>query len=337
MDEKKEKKDITPKPMDAEAWDPDRPVDKPAVENNDVAGEHNEAKAADFAKKVASTVEKATLGTYKSTKVFLDKIQPRFLINKLDGVIDRIRTQFPLESFEKVAEWFAKHGHTGIVLAQIVSPIFFIIAAAAMGVWQLVAAGIGVCALLIILQYTAEKFLKAGDALVKSSPSRLSSAAFLDCLALLLEVTGVMAIIYAIAQKQLAFFIVGLGTFALCDIFAYIALNPSLVNTSVGEEATAGEEAIGILSFAVKAMVRTVPMVFGIGAIAGAIALVVATISLIFTRDASGGIQALKFIIICSCLPFLSYIVFTLYHLTIDIIRAILVIPSKIDKLLEKK
>ena len=118
----------------------------------------------------------------------------------------------------------------------------------------------------------------------------------------------------------------GLALWALCDAIAYIALHPSMVNIEVGAEVSAGEEAIGILSLAVKTIVRLVPMAFGIGAILGSIALIAATFTMIRSGDPTAALSALRLITTCVLLPFFSYILFAFYHLLIDLLRSILVL-----------
>ena len=125
----------------------------------------------------------------------------------------------------------------------------------------------------------------------------------------------------------------GLGIWALLDSIAFTAIHPSLVNVSIEEDVRAGEEAIGILSYFAKAVLKIVPIAYGVGAILGSIALIISVISLFFGKNAAAGNSAVALIIVCTCLPFLSYVAFMIYHLLIDLLRSILVIPGKLDDL----
>jgi len=292
----------------------------------------------EFTQKAADGTAKAIGSAYEKVKDIVAKgnFEPRKSIHILDKILDWAKEKFPPESFEAVSNWFAKYGHGGLVCAQVLAVVFFLISAIVTRTFSLVFVGLGYSVLLVILQYTADKFLSAGDTLIKSSPSRLSSKAFLNCLALIAEALGIIVLIKSIADWQMAGFIVGLGFWALCDAIAYIAINPSLANITIDEDTAAGEEAIGILSFVVKAVVRIVPFAFGIGAMLGSVAILAATLSLLFKGSEAFHLTAVlpvKFVVFCACLPFASYVVFALYHLIIDVLRAILVIPGKIDKL----
>lgn len=292
----------------------------------------------EFTKKAADGTAKAIGSAYEKVKDVVAKgnFEPRKSIHILDKILDWAKEKFPPETFEALSNWFAKYGHGGLVCAQVLAVVFFFLSAIVTRTWSWIFIGLGYAVLLIILQYTADKFLSAGDTLIKSSPSRLSSKAFLNCLALIAEALGIIVLVKAIADWQLAGIIVGIGFWALCDAIAYIAINPSLANITIDENTAAGEEAIGILSFIVKAVVRIVPFAFGIGAIVGSVAIVAATLSVLFKGPAGlspAVIHPVKFVVFCACLPFASYVVFALYHLIIDVLRAILVIPGKIDKL----
>ena len=106
-----------------------------------------------------------------------------------------------------------------------------------------------------------------------------------------------------------------------------------MANVTVSEKIAAGEEAIGILSFFVKAIVRIIPLLFGIGTIVGAIGVLLGLVPLLRVGNAGIGMTGLTMVILSACLPFASYVFFALYHLIIDILRAILVLPQKLDNL----
>jgi len=262
--------------------------------------------------------------------------EPRFAVKTIDSTLARARTAFPPDKFDALGTWLAHSGHAGLVAAQVITLLYYLIAAVVLKDWIYILHGIGIAALLMVLQYAAERFMSAGETLIKASPSRMNSGAFLDCLALLMAIGGVLLLIVYIMQakrmESWSLFWIGLGDCALCLCVAYIALNPSMANTTVAEGGTAGDEAIGIMSFFVKAVIRIVPLAFGIGAIIGSVALFIAIFSLIRDESRAAGTQALVMIGFCSCLPFLTYLGFVFYQLMIDVIRAILSIPQKLER-----
>ncbi|OGV63188.1 MAG: hypothetical protein A2498_04500 [Lentisphaerae bacterium RIFOXYC12_FULL_60_16] len=290
-------------------------------------------------RKALGALERFVGWLYQSARKALGNvhIEPYAVIRRIDRLLVWARTTFPPDKFDSVSAWAARSGHGGLIVAQILALIFFLVVAIKLENWVFILHGAGIAALLVILQYSAERFMNAGKSLIQASPSRMNSGAFLDCLALIVEVGGILMFIAFIMQaRRLSSwspFWTGLGVWALCDCVAYIALNPSMANTTVSSGGSAGDEAIGILSFFVKAIVCIVPLAFGIGAVIGSVALFIAIFSVIgdINRIAAGQ-QALWLIGLCACLPFGTYLLFVLYHLAIDVIQAILAIPQKLEK-----
>ena len=314
-----EDQDTRVDPVEEDATVVEEPAAAPEPTPEAPSGDSTGKKAKDACRKV---------GDYFSS----DRFNPLAGVNLLDDVIDWARRVFPVKTFDKLASALVKYGHLGLIVAEVACVVLGITAAIRLENWRLFPAGIGVGLLLVILQYTASRFLDAGDRLLGSSPSRLGSAAFLDCLALLVEVLGICLFFAYWFQGEWGLFFVGLAIWALCDAIAYIALHPEMVNIEVGGEVRAGEEAIGIMSLAIKTLVRLVPMAFGIGAILGSIALIIATFAMMGSGNPASARSALRLIIFCVLLPFLSYILFAFYHLAIDLLRAILVLPRMLGK-----
>jgi hypothetical protein len=289
-------------------------------------------KVAEASKKAAEVTGEVLSSSYKKVKDY----DPKTSIHILDRFLNWIRKVCPPETFDKIADWCAKYGHAGIVAAQVLVVLFFIVKAfktqsIGEGLGVLIH-GIGVALLLVILQYTADKFLHAGKRFIESTPSRLSSSAFLDCSALLLEISGLL-IFLGMATEGWVNALLGLAIWSLLEAIALTAMHPEMVNVSIEEDVKAGEEAIGILSFFAKSVLKIVPIAYGVGAIVGAIALVLAGFSLLKGNPADAGNDAIALIIVFACLPFVSYILFMVYHLFIDILQSILSVPRKLDKM----
>lgn len=327
--------------MAAEPAPTDVPADTPAQVSE--AGEDDD-KFIRFTKRVTSSAERIIGTSYKKAKsaVRSAKFEPRAGVAMLDELLDWARRTFPPTMFDALAGGLVRYGHYALMLAQVLCLLIGIVAGVKLGSIAFVVYGVGIALLLVILQYTANKFLNAGNALIQSSPSRLGSDAFLDCLSLLMEAGGILVLIWFVilAGRTGAWTLLwlGIGTWALCDAVAYVALNPSMVNVAIDSDVRAGEEAIGIMSFLVKAVVRIVPIAFGVGAVLGAIGLLAGIINLlrletgVALERALPGVNALRFTLFCTCLPFASYVFFAFYHLMIDILRAILILPEKLDR-----
>ena len=322
MDEQDKRVD----PVEEEATVIEEPEAKPETEAA------AEAETADTTADAESVGKKALTACGKVGDYFSsERCNPLIGIDLLDDVIDWARRVFPVDKFDSVASGLIKYGHLALIVAELACILLGLTAAIKMSDWRLFPAGIGVALLLVILQYTASRFMDAGERLLNSSPSRLGSPAFMDCLALLVEVLGICLFFGCWLQGQWGLFFVGLALWGLCDAVAYIALHPSMINVEVGGDVGAGEEAIGIMSLAVKTVVRLVPMAFGIGAILGSAALITATLTMMRNGDPAPALVALRLLTGCVLLPFVSYILFAFYHLLIDLLRSILVLGQHSD------
>ncbi|MCD4726360.1 MAG: hypothetical protein K8R46_01770, partial [Pirellulales bacterium] len=101
-------------------------------------------------------------------------------------------------------------------------------------------------------------------------------------------------------------------------------------------QSDAGEEAIGIVTFLFKALMRLVPVAFGAGVICGTLLLGFACY-LPFSGE--GGLSVVQptwnmaaySLILSALLPLAAYLLFLLYYLLHDLCRAILALPSKLD------
>lgn len=254
-------------------------------------------------------------------------------VRVLDRMLAGARAILTARKFEAFSERVVKYGHATLLVAEVLVILFGLSAAIKHSNWTYVAYGAGMAVLVVVLQYTAARFLQAAGSLVASSPSRLKSAALLDCSALLIEVGGVVIflsfIVLARQMGQWSLLWVGLALWILSDAICCVAINPGLANVQVDEDISASEEALGILSFLVKAVMAVVPVAFGVGAIVGTIALLFGTFSLMRTGAIGAGTSALSLILGSVCLPFAGYLVFALYRLLIDVISALLGLPLR--------
>jgi len=254
-------------------------------------------------------------------------------IERLERILAWARRVFPPETFKAVSDGCVRYGHAGLVTGEILCLLFGLVAAIRMPGWVYLLQGVGLAGLLLVLQFIADRFLHAGESLIKASPSRIGSAAFPDCLCLLAEVSGILFLIGSLAQAgrtgQWSLIWAGIGIWALCDAVAYVALNPAMTNTAIDAGVRAGEEAIGIMSFLVKILVTIVPVAFGAGAVIGAVGLLFGTLAVAGGGAPAGAYASLRLIAFCASLPLAGYLLFAFYHLALDLMRAVLTLPER--------
>ncbi len=253
---------------------------------------------------------------------------PRMLINRIESLLEWCRETFPAALFSTISDYCIKSGHIALVAAQLLSLLIGLIAVFTHKSLLYLFYGICMALILVVLQFVAEKFISAGDRLIASSPSSLSSAALPDCTALISEITGitlfVMFLFQAATYKSWAMIWIGIGLLALFDALAYIAMHPSLVNMQTAKDQSAGEEAIGIMAFFAKMLLRLVPLAFGICGVIGTLGMLFATFSLMRSGTLLPVRMSYNLIIFGTVLPLGSYIIFAFYHLLIDVLRSLI-------------
>lgn len=260
------------------------------------------------------------------------------LIEKILGSIRKLLTLKLLGFFNK---WLTILGNYSLLIASVLALLIGIVGAIRLESFMFFLTALAFSIFVLVIQYIADKFSHAGEMLIKNNPTSLSSTAFLDSLGLLAMIGGIVALLvnlyFAIKSPSLNALLTGVGLFVFLEFVALIALNPELITVDVVKETTAGEEAIGILTFFIKKIMKLVPILFGLGVIIGTVMLLVSSFNL-FSNErmlfAPAKIEwSYSLIISSGLLPLLSYILFVLFYLAIDIIRAILSLPRKIDNL----
>ena len=242
-------------------------------------------------------------------------------------------------------------GQYAVLLGGALGFIAAIIAAIRHNSFGLFLAGLAFLIALAVAQFAAVKFLDASDKLIESTPSKLSSLAFLDCVGLLTILAALIVllggIVGAIKGGGVSVLIVALVSATLLTIFSAVSLNPKLAPVESGS-ASAGEEAIGILAFFLKGMLKLVPLVFALFAVVGALILLVGMFApnssfVILLSQAlpvvpipglSGpGLSGLGVVLTAALLPIITYFMYLIASLPLELWRAILSLPGKLDSL----
>jgi hypothetical protein len=212
--------------------------------------------------------------------------------------------------------------------------------------------GVGFLLAIAVAQFSAMRFIGAGAALIATSPTRLNSKSFLECVGLFAVLGAatllIGGVITAIRADSFLPIIPAVLISAFLTYLGLVALHPGEVNVNLEPGASAGEEAISVFSFFSKAGLKLTPLFFCLFAMLGAIA----TIFSMSERGATASEQMLSFlpiplgsatavgasvgtaVLLFGCLlPVLNYLAFLLSYLVIDLLRAQLSIPGKLDAL----
>lgn len=191
-------------------------------------------------------------------------------------------------------------------------------------------------------QYLAIRFFIDADKLLKSTPTRMSGTTLLDGFGILSVASSLGIAGFAVYQSLQYFdeyvLLGALGIAAILLLIATLAFNPKILNIEVTENASGGEEAVGLASFLVKSLLIVAPFVYLASGLAS-MGLYLYGWYLAITEE--GGWLALAgFFAICppiliggALYPLALYLVFLIYYLFIDVLNSILQINNRVKEI----
>jgi len=252
---------------------------------------------------------------------------------RVGAALDAARASLKPDSFDSISRSVTSVGHWALLLLAVLGLVIQLISATQFGGSEILW-GLAWLVALPLLQYVAVQFMDATRSLVTNTATNLGSEAFLRCYALVAIVAGVASVVTAIVQGfelgSFWVFLSGLDVTVLWLATAWLALNPSLLGIRVNRQSSAGDEAIGVLSFFMKSLVRIVPIFYGATLLVAAVQAVVLLLGMI-GDDAEGIRWAVTYaqfgmpVVLTAVLaPFIAYVAFVLYFLVIDLMRSIL-------------
>lgn len=269
------------------------------------------------------------------------------LVGKILGLVSKILSPGLLDS----SLGFSKRiGHYTVLAGAVFTVIYGLIMAIKMEAFPLLLTALIYVGVIAVAQFAAMRFLDAATKIIATTPSRVSSPAFFECAGLIVIIfaistlfSGFGAAIYMRSFPALVPFLVGSLFMVAC---ATILLHPSIVNVEVGE-GSAGEEAIGILTTLMKINLVLAPLVFFLLTVLGTLIVLAGFFGDRLAASFAGFLEfipipmgALPFgfvgatLVIAGCLvPIAVYFGFLLQYLVLDVIRAILAVPGKLDAL----
>ena len=272
----------------------------------------------------------------------------------LDVLLDKVRPHFDASFIETTGRVFRACGSYGLLVAAGLAAAFALITAVKTGPIDHLLYGVVWVLVLVALQYVAGKSFGAIEPLHRAVGATLSSSVLPDCLALLSKVAGVAAllgsVVFAVNSSQYFVILGGVAMFLVCAYLAVIALNLAAMNVSIAPEALPGEEALGVFMFLVKALLRLTPVAFGAGVACGTLLLGLACFQafgggpvtdnlgrVMLSESGAMAAAARHALISAAVLPLAAYLLFLLGNLLVNLLRSILSLPPKLDRLAEKR
>jgi hypothetical protein len=258
------------------------------------------------------------------------------------ALLARLRGWVSRDLLDSVDRWAKATGSIALLASAVLLLLAFVICGIRGESVGLVVAGLVAIPLVTVLaHFVGAMFTDAGGSLLRESPSALASASFLDCFGLVAFLGAVAALVGGVVGAVEGEGMVLVSGVAAALVLVYVggvSLNPESIHVDVRRTAGAGEEAIGILMFLFKLPLRLVPFFFGVGLVAAFFATAV-----LFWQSMTAepfvvqmtAMPTARTVFGVAISPFVAYVVFLLLYLLVDVLRAVLVIPGKLDALRE--
>ena len=200
---------------------------------------------------------------------------------------------------------------------------------------------IGACTSLpcIFLAYLGEQIFKLGDNLIKRNSDIISSIRLLNCFFIFFFCLALGNLTIGIHSgyttrsilRSCPYFI---GAFVLF-ITSVVALKPQLINLQINESASSADDWISIIQFFVKGILFITPYFWGLYLTVLGINLIVrlGANEYVLVGTLTGTIPQMA---IVGFLPLIAYLTFLNVNFILNFAKAVLVIPTKLDIIVEK-
>ena len=274
------------------------------------------------------------------------------LARLIDVLLNGMRSILTEKLLRGILTFFGRCGYILVLAGAAIGLVQAIIAGIRIGtfagIMTSLGSGIAIAGAVAVLQYVAFRFFAANDTLVKSNPSRIGSSTFLDCFALILLVFAFVSVVGGVFGSIAAVSVTPLIPAVIAAVAllfgAGLVLNPKLCNVEI-QESSAGEEAIGIVSYFGKVALVAQPLLFGLLALGGTLAICLSFFNTSASEMIASSLQQVPgagafasaggaaLLIVACLLPVIYYIAFLFLYLQLDLFRAILGIPRQLDRL----
>ena len=246
------------------------------------------------------------------------------------ALVELLRRFWGGKRFATETKWATRAGHVLAMIFAITYILHELIRAGKSGEWggpmiEVILA----CLLLPVLQYVAHQFISASNRLLASSPTVVNNTALLDIFGLIAFVACVGILIFSIYTTitfaDTDFLKVGIGSAILAYLVSSLAFSPESLNIGSGESTSAGDEAVGILTFFVKSLLVLGPFVYAGGGLIACLSLMYETKYLIDEEFLmyTGGIDSAQVMFAAGVYPLVLYVLFLVYYIFVDLLRAI--------------
>ena len=263
----------------------------------------------------------------------------------LDGVLQWLRNIVRPYDFAATAQASIEFGRYAVYLSILLNVVYYFLSAVKLDRVSIGLMGLGFAAAALVFQYSAVKSCGAISLMLSATTTRMSSTAFLDSLAIMNLVGGIVALVASavvwMQTEQIATLLIGVAVCVACEQLAMMLLHPRAIGITITPRASSGEEAIAILSFFMMLPLRSVPGVFALGTAISTLGTGYAFYLMLATTNGMPDSLLMAFAfgqmaLVCAGFPFAAYLYFAFSYVLVDLVRSILVLPDKIDQVRQR-
>jgi hypothetical protein len=249
----------------------------------------------------------------------------QIVYSKIDQVVEIARNKLTPERLESFERGVAKVSEKGSIAAALT--ILVVGMAIDVGIRTVLLGVIGV----FVVGYLGNKFSPACQSAVTANPTKVSTRAYFDVLALLmiLAITGgVLGGAYMIFEVGFDQGVTIIGGALTLLILLTLTLHPSMISVEVDPNASAGQDLIGLTSVYLKSALRTVNLLSSLYIIGGMTLVLVGAFGEEYERagDVAAGITV---ILAGMALPALLFLGFVVLYFFIDLLDNVLSIKGR--------
>jgi hypothetical protein len=266
--------------------------------------------------------------------------KPFRLIKYIDGLLLKLRSVLSETYFVANENALFKYGYRAALIFSAHALLVGMWAAIKTDSFSFFVGAIGVSIGSLLILYISTKLMPSVLALVKNSPSTVSSPVIFDIMALLCFMLGSLILILGIysgiksSSSNPVFY--GVGTFISLCYAASIFFNPSLISVSVSEKTSPALEGVSVLSSFIKAGARVVIINFGSWLVIGECSLIIDTFDAVFGKHYDGVLflfdsatSHLSLVGAGLFVAIITYFTFIGSMFLLQITEAILIIPDR--------
>jgi hypothetical protein len=279
-----------------------------------------------------------------------------------DDLLSGIRRTFPASLIDWLSRCALQSGTVALALFAVIAPAYSIIQSIQLDSLLGCAVAVIKFLVLVIMLYVARRMIATLNQLIRGTPTRMASTAFLDCLVLISLLIGVVTVGLAgfatvTGEMPLLGYCAAVFIATTSAYGAMLCLHPTLLNVVIAPDVSFGEEAVGVMSGLLKVFLCSVPVLFGMGVIVGTVGYAIsAAIALAGTSDAREWIEQMNrfgrsglmprpvvfllfaggfegAVVTSALLPVFAYVTSVMGYLALDCARSIMIVPRKLDAL----